>query len=54
VISLIYPQNQPSIRVAQRLGERLEGTTELAAMPGVQLLVYGIQREAYTIRTSLS
>ena len=41
VISLIRPENQPSIRVAERLGERLEGEVELF---GNRALVYGIHR----------
>lgn len=41
VISLIYPDNRPSIRVAERLGERLERRTELF---GREVLVYGIDR----------
>jgi RimJ/RimL family protein N-acetyltransferase len=41
VISLIRPENQPSIRVAERLGERLEGDVELF---GNRALVYGIRR----------
>ena len=47
VISLIYPENTPSIRVAHRLGEHLEGTLEVAEIPGAQLDVYGIYREAW-------
>lgn len=39
VISLIYPENTPSIRVAERLGERLEGTR---VMYGAEVRVYGI------------
>jgi RimJ/RimL family protein N-acetyltransferase len=42
VISLIRPDNRPSIRVAERLGERLERTTEVF---GADALVYGIARE---------
>jgi len=41
VISLIRPDNYASIRVAERLGERLEGRTELF---GHDVLVYGIAR----------
>jgi len=41
VISLIHPDNVRSIRVAERLGERLEGTTPVN---GVEALVYGIHR----------
>ena len=39
VISVINPDNKPSIKVAERLGERPEGRYELA---GVQMLIYGI------------
>lgn len=39
LISLIKPGNQASIRVAERLGEELEGTTELN---GETVLVYGM------------
>jgi RimJ/RimL family protein N-acetyltransferase len=42
VISLIRPDNGPSVRVAERLGERLEGRVELF---GSEALVYGITRE---------
>jgi RimJ/RimL family protein N-acetyltransferase len=42
VISLIRPANLPSIRVAERLGERLERSTDLFGNPA---LVYGISRE---------
>jgi RimJ/RimL family protein N-acetyltransferase len=41
VISLIRPANAPSVRVAERLGERLEGRVELF---GSEALVYGITR----------
>jgi RimJ/RimL family protein N-acetyltransferase len=44
VISLIRPANQPSIRVAERLGESLEGRTDLF---GHEALVYGIERAAW-------
>ena len=43
VISVIQPENQASIRVAERLGERYEGTSEVM---GISVLVYGIHREA--------
>jgi RimJ/RimL family protein N-acetyltransferase len=41
VISLIRPANTPSIRLAERLGERLEGRTEIF---GLDALVYAIDR----------
>jgi RimJ/RimL family protein N-acetyltransferase len=41
VISLIRPENAPSIRVAERLGESLEGRLTLY---GAEVLVYGITR----------
>ncbi|HEX8140593.1 MAG TPA: GNAT family N-acetyltransferase [Pyrinomonadaceae bacterium] len=41
VISLIHPENKASIRVAERLGERLEGEAEIL---GIGVLVYGIDR----------
>lgn len=43
VISLIHPDNHPSIRVAERLGESREGEAELY---GRTVLVYGIRRGA--------
>ena len=42
VISLIRPDNLPSIKVAERLGERLESSVEFF---GGEALVYGISRE---------
>jgi RimJ/RimL family protein N-acetyltransferase len=42
VISLIHRDNGPSIRVAERLGESLEGSTEVMGMP---VLIYGIDRD---------
>ena len=41
VISLIAPENIRSIRVAERLGEKVEGRTELL---GHEVLIYGISR----------
>lgn len=41
VISLIDPENKASIRVAERLGERLEGEAEIF---GMKVHVYGIDR----------
>jgi RimJ/RimL family protein N-acetyltransferase len=45
VISLIYPANAASIRVAERLGETLDGRTNLF---GHEVLVYGIDRARWT------
>lgn len=42
VISLIHSDNTPSIRVAEKLGERLEGTTEVSK---ITFQVYGIARD---------
>ncbi|HEY6188202.1 MAG TPA: GNAT family N-acetyltransferase [Pyrinomonadaceae bacterium] len=42
VISLIHPENRPSIRVAERLGERHEGEAEIM---GINVLVYGLDRK---------
>jgi len=44
VISLIHPDNTPSIRVAERLGEKLEGKAEIF---GTTVQVYGIDRENF-------
>ena len=43
VISLIHPDNKGSIAVAERLGEKVEGKTELM---GHDVLIYGIDRPA--------
>ena len=43
VISLIAPENVASARVAERLGERVEGETQLF---GKKVLIYGIRRDA--------
>ena len=44
VISLIIPENAASIRVAERLGERLVGSHEVN---GRNALVYGLSREEW-------
>jgi RimJ/RimL family protein N-acetyltransferase len=44
VISLIHPANTASIRVAERLGERLERKMDLKGQPA---LVYGINRQRW-------
>ena len=49
VISLIYPENQPSIRVAERLGESLQGRIN---HNGREMLCYGIDRESYAALTA--
>lgn len=43
VISLIHPENRASIRVAERLGEKPEGTAEVLGIP---VIIYGIDRPA--------
>ncbi len=42
VISLIHPENVRSMRVAERLGEKLEGRTRLLGQWDV--IIYGIDR----------
>jgi RimJ/RimL family protein N-acetyltransferase len=42
VISLIRPENSASRRVAQKLEEKLVGTTEIF---GMEAVIYGISRE---------
>jgi len=44
VISLIHRDNKASIRVAEKLGEKLEGETEVLGIP---VLIYGIDRSDY-------
>ncbi len=44
VISLIRPQNAASLRVAEKLGQRLQGRMDLH---GEEALVYGIRREEW-------
>ena len=44
VISLIHPENVNSIRVAERIGETVEGQTEVM---GVPVLIYGISRDTW-------
>jgi RimJ/RimL family protein N-acetyltransferase len=44
VISLIHPENQASIRVAERLGEKPEGRTEVLGIP---VIIYGVDRDAW-------
>lgn len=49
VISLIHPQNQASVRVAERIGERLQGRTEHFDR---EMLCYGIDRESSPLTSS--
>jgi len=44
VMSLVNPANLPSIRVAERIGERLEGRIDHF---GRQMLLYGLDRATY-------
>jgi len=44
VISLVSPENHASIRVVERLGERLEGRIQHF---GREMLCYGLDRETY-------
>lgn len=47
VISLIRPDNTASRRVAEKLGETLEGTADLF---GSEVVIYGIRREHWQAR----
>ncbi len=46
IISLIHPENQRSIKLAERLGEKLEKAIEFR---GKQVLVYAIGRDDWTL-----
>jgi RimJ/RimL family protein N-acetyltransferase len=50
VISLIHPENAASIRVAERIGERLQGRVEHM---GREMLVYGVERGSRLSQASL-
>jgi RimJ/RimL family protein N-acetyltransferase len=50
VISIVHPENRASIRVVERLGERLEGRIQHF---GREMLCYGIDRESYERRRAL-
>jgi len=41
VVSLIHPDNAPSRRVAEKLGETVDGETEVLTMP---VLIYAVRR----------
>ena len=47
VISLIDPANVASVKVAERLGEKVEGETEVM---GHHVLIYGIGRDEWRKR----
>lgn len=46
VVSLIHPGNIRSIRVAERLGEKLQGKAEVY---GKEVLIYGIDRNPFNL-----
>jgi len=48
LISVIHPDNLRSIRVAERAGERLEGTVTLPHAPDKNFLQYGLRREEWS------
>lgn len=50
MISLIHPENAASIRVAERIGERLQGRVEHM---GREMLVYGVERGSRLSQASL-
>ena len=45
-----YPLNLRSIRVAEKIGERLEGTVLLPHVPDRSILQYGISRAEWQNR----
>ena len=51
LISLILPENLRSTRVAERVGERLEGRIRIPHFPDRDLLQYGMSREEWQRRT---
>lgn len=51
IISLIRPDNQASRRLAEKLGEKIEGTVEVL---GSEALIYGISREDWLLKTYTS
>ncbi len=50
IISLVHPENRASIRVVERLGERLEKRIQHL---GKEVLCYGIDRESFERRHGL-
>jgi RimJ/RimL family protein N-acetyltransferase len=51
LVSLIDPDNVPSIRVAERLGERLEGEFVLPHQPNRPVRQYGLHKSDWTPRS---
>jgi RimJ/RimL family protein N-acetyltransferase len=47
VVSIIHPDNNTSVRVAERLGQKIEGRAQVS---GTEALVYRIDREAWAVR----
>ena len=50
ISSFIAPENTRSIRVAERVGERLEGETRLPHIPDRKVLQYGLSRHDWQRR----
>jgi RimJ/RimL family protein N-acetyltransferase len=50
IISLIAPENRRSIRVAERLGESLDGELRLPHAPDRSILQYGLSRDDWQRR----
>jgi len=48
LISLIDPHNIRAIRVAERVGERLEGTATVPYVPSKKVLQYGLHRKNWS------
>lgn len=46
-LSLIHPENRASVRVAERIGETLQGHIHHL---GREMLCFGVDREGYTRR----
>jgi RimJ/RimL family protein N-acetyltransferase len=51
LVSLIDPDNLPSIRVAERLGERIEGEFALPSQPNRPVRQYGLHKSDWTPRS---
>ena len=49
VISLIHPENRASIKVAEKIGEKVEGQTEVLGIP---VLIYGISRDDWRMSSA--